>query len=75
MSIKKWVSLFWKTLLIGILVYFIVGCIAQWNDLVGYISKGDPKGVAFTFVNFIIFGGLFSVLSQMVMGSNVSKID
>jgi KinB signaling pathway activation protein len=64
-NIKKWVSLFWKTLLLGIIVYFIVGCIAQWKDIANYISDGDSKGIVFILVNFIIFGGLFSVLSQM----------
>jgi len=64
-NIQKWVSLFLKTLVLGIVIYFIVGCLAQWRDLSHYLSTGDPKGIAFTLINFIIFGGLFSVLSQM----------
>lgn len=65
MNIKKWVSLFLKTLLLGIVIYFIAGCIAQWKDIANYISEGDPKGIVFICVNFILFGGLFSVISQM----------
>ncbi|MGV3487684.1 MAG: KinB-signaling pathway activation protein [Tuberibacillus sp.] len=65
MNIRKWVTLFWKTLILGIIVYFVTGCIAQGKDILNYISTGDPKGVVFTLVNFVIFGGLFSVISQM----------
>lgn len=65
MNIAKWVRLFFRTLGIGIAVYFIIGAIAEWNGISRYFSTGDIKGVLFTFANFIIFGGMFSVISQM----------
>lgn len=65
MSIRKWVSLFFVTLLLGGFASLIVGLIVEWNVYADTFNQGG----LFDFIVGIILlfgtGCLFSVLSQM----------
>lgn len=65
MDIRKWVSLFGKTLLLGAVLGLVLGVIFQWNTLVSGYKAGHVKGFYAQLFNLFVFGGLFSVLSQM----------
>ncbi|WEG12622.1 KinB-signaling pathway activation protein [Pullulanibacillus sp. KACC 23026] len=65
MNVQKWVSFFTKTLLIGALVYFFAGLFTQWHHLSESIHKGTYLGALIQVFVLMVFGGMFSVLSQM----------
>lgn len=64
MNVQKWVSFFLKTLLIGAFIYLIIGSIVQRNQLATSFHQHWPATLVQLFV-LMVFGGMFSVLSQM----------
>ena len=64
MNVQKWVSFFRKNLLIGAITYFIIGILVQWQHLAATLHSYWPAALIQIFW-LIVFGGLFSVLSQM----------
>lgn len=65
MNVQKWISFFTKTLIIGALVYFVTGLFTQWHNLSSAFQHHEiGAGFVQVFV-LLVFGGMFSVLSQM----------
>lgn len=58
-------SLFGRTIIVGAGVYLIAAVVTQWGDFMRAFSEGHLLGIVIQIINFIIFGFLFSVLSQM----------
>jgi KinB signaling pathway activation protein len=63
-NVQKWVSFFIKTLLIGAFIYLIIGSIVQRHQLAASFHQHWPATLVQLFV-LMVFGGMFSVLSQM----------
>ncbi|GGE54682.1 KinB-signaling pathway activation protein [Pullulanibacillus camelliae] len=65
MSIRKWVSLFLKTLLLGCVVGLVIGIIVQWHSQLHGLRDGHISGFFINLFVIFVLGGLFSVISQM----------
>lgn len=65
MNVQKWISFFFKTLLIGAFVYFFMGLFTQWQHLSSAFQSKAYSGAFVQIFVSLVFGGMFSVISQM----------
>ncbi len=65
MNVQKWIAFFNKTLLIGAFSYLIMGLFVQWDRLTASVHNHDFMATGIQLFVLLVFGGMFSVLSQM----------
>lgn len=65
MNVQKWISFFTRTLLIGAFAYLIFGLFVQWPHLQASINNKAYTATFLQLFVLMVFGGMFSVISQM----------